>query len=418
MQRTVLMARHALLRHLRRPGFILLTLAVPLIGLVVTLVMGTVMQDAATAQVGGDMPGDSNGTIGYVDQASLIEQVPESIPDARLRAFPDVDAARAAVQDGDITAFYLIPADYLETGSVTRFAPQMQIATPNEPLIRRLIRANLLPGADTRRAERLVSPLSLETVRLDAEGQPAPAERGQTDGDNPLTFAVPYIFAMMLFITIISSSGFMLQSVTEEKENRTIEILLTSLRPWQILAGKVAGLGLLGLIQVSIWLLAARLLLTLSTRQFNLFGSFELPGYVWGLALLYFVLGYLVYASLLAGVGATVTTTREGSQLTTLVVLPFIVPLWFIGAIIEQPDSPLALALSLVPLTAPVTMVMRLALTDVVWWQVLLSLLLLLGTVLLFVWGAGRIFRVTTLLAGKKFNVGEIFQALRTGSAG
>jgi len=417
MQRTVLMARHALLRHLRRPGFILLTLAVPLIGLVVTLVMGTVMQDAATAQMSGDTPGDNNGTVGYVDQAGLIGQVPETISADRLRAFPDVDAARAAVRADEITAFYLIPADYLESGSVTRFSPQMAIVTADEQLIRRLIRANLLPDEDARRAERLVDPLRLETVRLDAEGQLAPVERGQAGGDNPLTFAVPYIFAMMLFITIISSSSFMLQSVTEEKENRTIEILLTSLRPWQILAGKVAGLGLLGLIQVSIWLLAGRLLLALSTRRLNIFGSFELPGYVWGLALLYFVLGYLVYAGLLAGVGATVTTTREGSQLTTLVVLPFIVPLWFIGAIIEQPDSLLALALSMVPLTAPVTMVMRLALTDVVWWQVLLSLLLLLGTVLLFIWGAGRIFRVTTLLAGKKFNVGEIIQALRTGSA-
>lgn len=412
MQRTLLVARHALLQHLRRPSFLLLTLAVPLVGLAVTLVMGLATQ-GATQPTGDELLGESTGTIGYVDEAGVIQQVPEFIPADRLRAFPDSASARAAVETGEITAFYLIPADYLETGAITRFAPQMQMITPDEETMQVLLRTNLLPDADPRRAVRLVTPLNLETVRLTDAGQPAPVERGQTGEDNPLTFFVPYIFAMMLFITIISSSSYMLQSITEEKENRTIEILLTSLRPWQVLAGKVAGLGVLGLIQVTIWFGMGRLLLGLSTSQFNLFDSFALPGYVWALALLYFLLGYLVYASLMAGIGATVTTTREGSQLTTLVVLPFIIPLWFIGAIIDQPNSVLSLALSLFPLTAPTTMVMRLALTNVAWWQVLLSLLLLVGMVVLSIWLAARIFRVTTLLAGKKFNLGEIIQTLR-----
>lgn len=420
MNKFLLIARHELMKHLRRPSFIILTLALPLVGFIVTVVAGTVNRNNDPTQLPGmpTAPDSADMTLGYVDHAGIITSVPDDIHPDLFRAFPDETSARAAVEAGEIDAFYVLAENYLETGTVTRIAPQVEFGFADIDQFDTLMRANLLSNEDPRIGQRVDSPLNLETTQLDTDGQVAPPSRSNEDNeDNPLRFLVPYIFAMLLFFTIISGSSFMLQSVTEEKENRTMEILLTSLKPWQLLAGKVVGLGILSLLQMIVWISAGRVLLTLSTGTFGLFASFDLPIYVLLLALIYFLLGYLIYASLMAGVGATVPSTREGTQLTFLVIFPLIVPLWFLGAIIERPESILAIGLSLFPLTAPVTMVMRIALTSVAWWNIALSLLLMAGTVILVIWGSARLFRATTLLAGKRFNLGEIVRTLREGAA-
>ncbi len=417
MDKFWLIARHDFFKHLLRPGFIGLTLAIPLIGLAVMLVMSFLGRDVAPTALDTITDAMVAQNIGYVDQSGLIVAVPDYLPADQLLAFADESEARAAVDTGEIAAFYLIPPDYLQHGQITRFAPQVQFNVGDDTLIESLLRFNLVGLEDPRIAQRLDQPLNLEVTPLDTDGQPVPpVEQTRPERTGPLNFAVPYIFAMILFMTIITSAGYMLQSVVDEKENRTMEILLTSARPWQILGGKVLGLGGLGLIQITIWLGSGALLLLLGAGQLGLFPRFPIPMHVWGLALAYFLLGYLVYASLMAGAGATITTTRESSQLTTLIVIPFVIPLWFLGAIVDQPDGMLSTVLSIIPLTAPITMIIRLTLTDVTWWQILLSLLLLVGTVVLFIWGAGRLFRETTLLAGKKFSIGQIIRTLRAGS--
>lgn len=415
MNKFLLIARHELTKHLRRPSFLIITLAIPLVGLAVTLVVGMLNRTEAPTPTGvAAQAGRFEGRIGYVDNAGILTTTPDDFPPDLFRAYPDEAAARAAIAAGEVALFYVLPADYIQTGSVTRYAPQIQIDLADSDLFRTLVVANLLGEHDPRLLQRLDEPLSVQTTRLDAAGQPVQDRRADSDFTrSPLSFIVPYVFAMLLYMSIIFAASFMLQSVVEEKENRTIEILLTSVQPLSLLAGKVLGLGVLGLIQVLVWLAFGRLLLTLSSEQFALFASFSLPAYVWVLAVVYFLLGYLVYASLLAGVGATVTTTRESSQLTILMIMPFIIPLWFLGAIVENPNGGLATVLSIMPLTAPVTMMIRVPLTDVAAWQVGLSLLLLVGAVALCLWLAARLFRVGTLLTGKRLTPGEIMRALR-----
>ncbi len=411
MNRLLLIARHEFLRHVRRPGFVILTVAVPLIGMIVTLVLGAINRNADPTAA---LPGQFSGTIGYVDQAGILNTVPEYFPPNLFRAFPDEAAAQAALSSDAIQSYYLLPADYLQSGAVTRVAQQVQLSSDETQIFEQLIVANLLQGSDPRLIQRLNEPLMVQTTRLDASGQPAQDRRlDSATEQSPLAFLVPYVFAMLLYFTIIFASGLMMQSVVEEKENRTIELIVTSVKPWQLLSGKALGLGALGLIQTLVWLISGRFLLSFSTTQLALPGNFTLPLSVWVLALVYFLLGYMVYASLFAGIGATITNTREGSQLTLLFVIPFIIPLWFLGAIIQNPNGLLATVLSIIPLTAPVTMMIRVPLTDVSGWQVALSIALLSGTVVLCIWGAARLFRVTTLLAGKKLAPAEIMRALR-----
>jgi ABC-2 type transport system permease protein len=223
---------------------------------------------------------------------------------------------------------------------------------------------------------------------------------------------VPIGVAMIMYMVIFSSSGLLLNSVIEEKENRTLEILLTSLLPRELLAGKVLGLGVLGLGQSLIWFGTSGLLLAMRNDTPDFF-SFTLPLAIWLLLCIYCLSGYLIYASLMAGIGAVVSSTREASLFTGFLIMPFMVPLIFYGVIIDQPDSMLALGLSIFPLTAPVTMMMRVILTHVTWWQITLSLLVMAGSVMVCIWLAARAFRISTLLTGKKLNPMTIWRALQ-----
>jgi ABC-2 type transport system permease protein len=412
MYKLLLVARNEFVRRVLRPSFLILTFLLPLLGFVGV---------ALSAAAGGGPPAPASleqsaraldAPLGYVDAAGVIKLVPAELPADKLHPFASEAEARAALESGAVGSYYLLPADYVESGRVVRVALRRSLSAEDQTLFAALLRANL--ADDPRVAQRLARPVEAEVVRLDDAGRPVEGRQASDElGRNPLVFVVPYVFTLTLYFAIVFASGFMLQSVTEEKENRTIELLLTSLRPWQLLAGKVLGLGALGLLQTVVWLGASWLLLGVGGSRLGDVGALSLPASVWALVIVYFVLGYGVYASLLAGVGATITNPREGSQLTLLVLAPIIVPLWFIAAIIARPDGPAATALSIFPLTAPVTMIIRITLGAAAPWQVALSVALLAGTVALSVWAAARLFRVSTLLAGKKLSLGEIARALR-----
>lgn len=426
MNKLLLILTHEFLKHLRKPGFLIVTLLIPLSGLAVTGATGTMNRD--TLSILSASPDDvlpiGNGseetttTIGYVDQAGLITSPTAYITPTFFLAFPDEAAARTALNAGEIDAYYLLHSDYQETGAVTRYAASLRLAPEDEASFATLLRSNLLPDMDQDHIKRLAEPLELHTVRLDENGQPLEGRYTDDDIDrNPDLFVVPYLFAILLYMAIFSASGLLMNSVIEEKENRMLEVLLTSLRPWQLLAGKVLGLGALGLLQMSLWVGSAILLFSLNANASDLFTSYNLPLSVWILALPYFLLGYLMYGSIMAGIGATVTSTREGSLMTSILVLPVMMPILFFMAIIQQPNGFAAIALSLFPFTASITMMMRVTITDVAWWQIILSLLFTAGGVVGCIWLSARLFRTTTLLTGKKLSLYEIVRAVRESAA-
>jgi ABC-2 type transport system permease protein len=408
MRKTFLVLIHEFVRHVRRPSFVITTVLVPLILGALILI-----PSIATSGLGSEAAGirDAPALIGYVDASGVL---PTDAPSSNLRAFATTEDAEQALRQGSITGFYAFAANYLDSGAVTWVGGDEHGATPQrQSALTALVRASLL-DADPALVERLATPLALRFVPAEPVAADPPAEAGdETVALFSLDFALPYIFALLLYLTIFSSASFLLQSVTEEKENRTIEIILNALPAYQLLIGKVVGLGLLGVVQVVFWIGSGALLLTLSGAA-PATARLTISWGLVGLALIYYSLGFLVYGSLLAAIGATVTNMREGSQLLLVLIIPCLLPLWMMSAIIAAPHSLLATTLSLFPLTAPVTMMIRAPLTTIAPWEITLSIITLTLGAGLALWLAARLFRAGTLLAGQRLRMRAVLRALRT----
>ncbi len=229
---------------------------------------------------------------------------------------------------------------------------------------------------------------------------------------NMLTFFLPYAVTMLFYIIILSAASLLLSSVAKEKENRMMEILLVSVTPRQLLTGKIVALGMVGLLQTIVWVGTGRLLLARSGTTFNLPIAFQLPPsfLFWGL--IFFLLGYAVYASLMAGLGALVPNLREASQATIVVIFPLIIPIVLLSVLINDPNSTLAVILSLFPLTSPVAMMTRLSAGNVPLWQTTLSAVLLAVTAVMIVRSVARMFRAQTILSGQPFSRKLFFSTL------
>jgi ABC-2 type transport system permease protein len=216
----------------------------------------------------------------------------------------------------------------------------------------------------------------------------------------------------IFFFVITSSSGFLLTSVTKEKENRMAETLLVSVQPKELMTGKIIGLGIVALIQMTIWLGGAYFALEQSSQILAVTSSFTLPpGFlVW--AILFFVFGYFLYGSILGAIGVLAPNAREGGQFTFIAILPLLIPLWFNYSFIESPDGFLSVFLSLFPLTAPSSMITRLTTGDVPIWQVIISLLGLIITAYLFVLISSRLFRADNLLSSESLTWKRFWKAV------
>jgi ABC-2 type transport system permease protein len=195
----------------------------------------------------------------------------------------------------------------------------------------------------------------------------------------------------------------------EEKENRTMEIVVTSVSTDEMMAGKVVGNLAVGLTELLVWIgfgMATLFFLRANPAQV---GNFNLdPGYL----ILSFVIllpAFVMVAGLMAAAGVTATDTREAQQIAGMFTLPVVVPFWLIVPLMESPNSPLSVGLSIFPLTAPISLTMRAAFTDVPAWQIALSLGLLVVCAVGAIWLAARVFRLGMLRYGKRLSLREIF---------
>ena len=407
MNKTVLVLRNEIGNMLRSKSFLFFSFALPLVAVAIFLVVGAIGQ-GENASAGGesDSPDEPELQVeGYVDPGDLIDEIPADIPEGILLRYTDEESAVAALQEGEIAAYYLLPADYVEVGDLIYVYPDYSLISEGQSwVMRQTIFANLLEN-DAERVERAWN-------AMDLEPRPLEPELAGRDDNNPLTFFVPYATMMIFYGVLMMSASLLLNSVSKEKSNLVIEVLLSSVSPREMLVGKIAGLGIIGLVQTAIWIGTGYSLLSLSGQTFSLPPGFELPPSIITWGLLFFLLGYTVYASLMAGLGALVPNLREASQAVILVIWPLIIPLFMYVALVEQPHGALAVGLSLFPLTAPVAMMTRLAGTAVPWWQLALSVALLAGTAVFVVRAVTGMFHAQTLLSGQPFSAKRFARAL------
>jgi ABC-2 type transport system permease protein len=403
MNKTLLILRHEFLHTIKRKGFIIMTLIVPLVALlaigVLQLVSGIVRPIVEIT------------TIGYVDESGEFQQY-TSQGNIELVRFNTPDEATKALVNGDIKEYFVIPSNYVSIGVISRYILEKQLAAPpaTTMAIKNFISSNLLAGRVSPAAIELIeAPLNLVTIRLTEAGTVAPEQGGYGN------LIIPGVFGLLLMLAIIFSSTYLLQGFGDEKESRLIEILLSSVSVRQLLTGKVLGIGAAGLVQVVVWVISTPLLLRLASSTFGGFiSTIQLPANFLALAVVYFILGYLLFAVLSAGIGAISPSSREGQQLISIFTLPLISPLWFMSLIMLFPDNPVWVVLTILPITSPVEVMVRLGVSDIPAWQLVTSIVVLgfsiIGILLLTI----RVFRTYLLMYGKRPGIGEIFRSLRS----
>lgn len=423
MRNIFLVAFREFWQRLRTRGFVLATIGLPIILL---LVMGgsALLGNGEEAEIGEDTlsDGEPPTAIGYVDQADLIGRFPPSLPEELFVPFPDVASANAAllseeqeITDSsadsstpiDIDAYYVIPLDYRESGEVQYVSRELPSGQQETGPFDRLLLTNLLPDVSEAELTRLREPFQsaqLQIVQLGPQGEET------TEGN---MFA-PFLLVMVVMIPLFMSGGYLLYSLTEEKSNRVMEILLVSLKPRDLLAGKLLGLGVLTFVQYVVWAVLGlgALFITGQTLD-SILGAVNLSGSELVLFVLYGLGGYWLYAGIMAGIGALSPDLESSRTWTFVITLPMLIPIYLWVSITSAPQGPLAVTLSFIPFSSPLAMLMRMASTTVPVWQVTTSLTLLVLTAAGIVWLMARLFRVQTLLSGESFSISRFWRVLK-----
>lgn len=410
MSKVWLIARREFLQRVRSRGFILSVVATPL-----TLIVISFFSGVLTMQPGGeaDAPAmTAPAPVVYVDQADFVRRVPDELAD-RVVAYADADAAAAALAAGTLDAYYLIPPDYRTSGEVHRVSRQISLAETEQNVIDALLSANILPHADVAAVRRLRNPFGggLAFVNVTTSSD----DTADVDDFSML----PFIVTMAIMLPLFTSGGYLLQGLTQEKSSRVMEVLLLSARPRQLLLGKLFGLAALTLVQYLVWALLGGLIFVPFAAQSGggyaeIQRSVQFDPVELALVIPYALGGYLIYAALMAGIGALSPDLENSRGWVFVISLPVMIPIYLWSFIVNLPNSALAVTLSLFPFSTPVAMLMRMTATRVPPWQIGLSLALLFVTALGTVWLMARLFHAQTLLSGEAFSPRRAWRALRS----
>ncbi|KUK70737.1 MAG: Molybdenum ABC transporter permease protein [Anaerolineae bacterium 49_20] len=391
-----------------RRSFILTLILVPLVPALILWVLNSLSASQSQA-LGEVFTGGAQQAFPYgvVDQSGLVKEMPDWIVGNSLVLISDETTARQQTLDGKLQGYYVVTADYLESGEVILYKEEINPLAGIEgtAIFEQLMQYNLLGGDMDLYLKYTQSP-SIQMVEIN------PQTADARDTDNPLTFLVPYAITLFFYTIIFTSSSMLLTAISKEKENRVMEMLLSSVKPTQLFTGKLMGLGLANLLQMAIWFGAALLLLRLSGQTFAIPANLQIPAYVFLYGIVFFALGFAFYGSLMAGWGAMVPNLREGNQSTFVFSLPLLFTIISISTLINEPHGTLSTVLSILPPTAPVAMMTRLAIGGVPLWQVGVALALLVLSDLFLIRSVAKIFKSQYLLSGSAASINTFFKVL------
>jgi ABC-2 type transport system permease protein len=403
MNKSFLIFKHEFLGMLTRKGFIIMTLIVPLVFL-----LGIVIFQVISGAIG---PSETVTRIGYVDDTGVFTQYNEQ-GGIYLAQFTKVEDAKTALISGDIKEYFVIDPTYFSTGLINFYTLEKQLMPPQETItaIKQFMNSNMLAGKISQSDINLINAsLNVVSTRLTDTGEVSTEQGGIGD------LILPMIFAILLYFSIIFTSSYLIQGLGDEKENRLIEVLVSSVSIRQLITGKVLGIGMAGLISVVVWVISTPFLLNYATASIGgIFNYIHLSPSFFILCIVYFILGYLLFAVISTCIGAITPSAREGQQLVVIFTLTAAVPLWFSSLIIMYPNSPVCIFLSVFPLTAPITLIARLGSTDVAAWQIALSIGVMVLTIAFGLFVTIKIVRSFLLMYGKRPTLGTIIRSLRS----
>jgi len=400
MHKLWLVAKHEYLKRVRKRAFLIAVLGFPLLMLVIG---GT----SALAAIRG---GDSR-PVGYVDQAGFLNPEILSTFRATRESFPefigfaDEAAAQASLEAGDIQSIYVVPEDYVVSKQL-RFV--YAEGDPSE-LIREgfgaYIKASLIGEQPQAVRARLLAGYDLRVRSSDG--------RRELSENNVLEFLLPFIIALFMFFAIASIGGYMLEAVTEEKESRTMEILATSVSSLQLMGGKALGLMCVSLTQILVWVIALVIAAAVGARYIEALQTVSVPWEMLLLAVTYFIPTFALISCMMISIGATVTEMQQGQQISGILNMLFILPIFFGILFVTNPSSPFLVGLTLFPTTAFLTILLRWSTSTIPLWQLVVSWIVLVGSAGVAVWLASKILRLGMLRYGQRLRLKEIIEGLR-----
>jgi ABC-2 type transport system permease protein len=319
----------------------------------------------------------------------------------------------ARVLKDELGGYLIIPADVLTNRKAEYFGRNVGdlfTKTQLEEHLSRAINEQRLAdaGINQNLLEEISKQVSLSAIKVSEKGE-------EREAGGAFFFVLGVGF--LIFIVIMIYGGVILSAVVEEKETRVIEMLFSSVRAFPLMLGKLVGVSLVALTQFAIWGILVGAFIAFGLSALTAEGSeMELPRV--GVSaivyfFLFFLLGYFFYASLFALVGSTVTSQEESQQFVMLIIFPLIIAFYLVFPVLRSPDSTLAFWASLIPFTSPVVMLVRIVTQTPPFWQIALSWLIGLATVILLIWIASRIYRIGMLMYGKRATIPEIMRWVR-----
>ena len=333
-----------------------------------------------------------------------VGATPETLPEVRRKLNEDV-------QKEKLKAYIVLDAKTLETG-----AAEWRAQSVKADIITRQEVAGLLSRSATkeRLKDRGVDPKLYEQARIRVELDPHEAKEVESaqSKDAGFNLAVSGIFFFLIYLSIFIYGAFIMRGVLEEKNNRIVEVIVSSVRPTHLMLGKILGIGLVGLTQYAVWaILSLSLSVPMVLSSLGLGADLpSIPGATIAAFVVFFLLGYFLYASLYAALAAPFNTEQEAQQFIMIPMMMLILTstTWFFA--FNSPNGTLAVTLSFIPFTSPLMMFMRISVQTPPLWQIALSIGILLATIWAVAWFAGRIYRVGILMYGKKPTLPEIFR--------
>ncbi len=399
MLKTWQVIKHEYTRHVFEKRFLLSLLSLPGLILAMALmffIISLVMSDQTP--------------IGYVDHAGILDD-PQPLeqegtffePQIDFISYSDVDDAQADLDEGAIQAYYIIPAAYPDSLNV-ELVFYDQPASSYQSQFTQFVRNNLgiFDGLDPLIQERLEDTSLITVSMLDRTRQMA-------EGEWLMTF-LPFIAGVIFIITVLTSGGYLLQAVVEEKENRTMEIVITSISPNQLMTGKIIGNIGVGLTQLVIWLLFIWIALLVGGQFWPSLQDFSLPADYGVVMALVMIPSFIMIAAIMSAIGSTMTEMQEAQQISGMFSLLITIPFYVVTPIMNNPNGILARMLSYFPFSAPITLLMRMGFTAIPISELALSIGILVAFAIFAIWFAGRVFHMGMLRYGKKLSLKEIFR--------
>lgn len=398
MNKTVNVARYEYLHHVGNKRFWISLISVPL-GFTLIFILSALLSRFSF----------DTRPVGIVDQGNLIQLQPDNSakstffdPQIYLYVYPDEASARAAVDSSEIQGFAVLPEDYASRYQLTYWTNK-QPESGVQSVISGFISKNLMvaENIDTAVLKRITEGSSVVMQSLDGSQT--------SDGTGWHRIIVPIVVGMLNFIVVMSSGGYLLKALVEEKENRTIEIMLTSVPSREIMGGKIIGNLGVGLTQIAVWVLLLGVVGFFFRDKLGFLTDINLSGGYLLISVALMILSFIFSAALMATIGAAMTSSEESQGIIGLMVLPMMFPFYFLTVFLSYPNGILARVLSFFPLSAPLALSLRMAFSSVSALEIGLVFVVIVFFTLLMFWLAGVVFKRGMLRYSKRLSLKEIF---------